>query len=567
MAVILNEKKSSVGSPYVYYTVEASYSNRTTTTVDITVKVTSHLASSSSILGTGSSYGLTGYITLNGKETGITLKGTSERWEGTTKHSVSKKITVTGLQPTQTSITNVKFRAIRSNNSTSNAGYLPSTSCSNISIPIGHRAPANVSYTIIETNQQLLDIGIDNNTFVENLSRKEFDVTATLYDNASVSKYTITNNNVNYTSTSTPIIIDFGQIALSKVSSKVPISATVLDTLGSSTKTGVTSFDYIPYIKTNLVETSTTAKRNGQLSGKVWLNISGNFYNGIIGIINQTEYIPIIKYKYWKAKDEEPLEFSHTIAQENISISDSTFSVSNLEIGTTDETAENWFNPDEAYRIRIYVEDNLTSYTSQIKSIPVGEATWTEYKDRVDFKKLTIKGDNVVAPRVGDIIITSTNNDPKIDYGGIWELIDKEFLPIYIYSSDTTYLTRNNISGATIRIRRSGHSISVGISMTVNTEVYDDTIVLGTLKLSAMGMKSKSGMDWISAWTDGGNNIVMMNVSENTEGNCTVSTVDVSSTSKIQPGEAIGFSHTFVAESIDSMDDKACNKFDWKRTA
>ena len=54
MATILNNKKSTYGSPYCYYTVEyTNTANRTATSVDITFKVTSHLAYQSSTFGTG----------------------------------------------------------------------------------------------------------------------------------------------------------------------------------------------------------------------------------------------------------------------------------------------------------------------------------------------------------------------------------------------------------------------------------------------------------------------------------------------------------------------------------
>ena len=43
MAKILSNKKSTGGSPYAYYSVEATSSNRSTSSVDITITVTSNL--------------------------------------------------------------------------------------------------------------------------------------------------------------------------------------------------------------------------------------------------------------------------------------------------------------------------------------------------------------------------------------------------------------------------------------------------------------------------------------------------------------------------------------------
>ena len=53
MATILNNKKSSGGSPYCYYTVTATVSNRTANGATISGNIAAHLASSGSSLGTG----------------------------------------------------------------------------------------------------------------------------------------------------------------------------------------------------------------------------------------------------------------------------------------------------------------------------------------------------------------------------------------------------------------------------------------------------------------------------------------------------------------------------------
>ena len=89
MAKILSNKKSTGSSPQAYYSVEATSSNRSTSSVDITVTVTSNLQYSSSSLGSGSNFGLIGYIKLNNTEYSMTLKATNVTWSGTTKHTTT----------------------------------------------------------------------------------------------------------------------------------------------------------------------------------------------------------------------------------------------------------------------------------------------------------------------------------------------------------------------------------------------------------------------------------------------------------------------------------------------
>ena len=130
---ILSNKQSTTGSPYVYYTIEVTPSNRTLTTVDIAVTCKSHLASSSSSLGIGANYGITGKLTVNGVDHTWTIKATNKSWSGTTEYTSTTNFTVSNLAWDTTSLT-AKMYAIRTSGSTSNAGYLKTTSCSNITI-------------------------------------------------------------------------------------------------------------------------------------------------------------------------------------------------------------------------------------------------------------------------------------------------------------------------------------------------------------------------------------------------------------------------------------------------
>ena len=101
MAKVLSSKQSTQGSPYAFYTLELTATNRTETTVKINYTITSWLQYSNSYLG----YSLNAYITAGGtKSSAIALKGT-ETWSGTTKHTKTGSFTVKGLTATTTSIT------------------------------------------------------------------------------------------------------------------------------------------------------------------------------------------------------------------------------------------------------------------------------------------------------------------------------------------------------------------------------------------------------------------------------------------------------------------------------
>ena len=111
MATILSGKKSSYGSPTAYYTVSVTTKSRTASSVVFVARVSGHLASSSSSLGSGLS--LVAGIYAGGSWHTKTLKSSSSSWSGTGTHTISWEFTVSGLSATQTSVTGIKFRCLR----------------------------------------------------------------------------------------------------------------------------------------------------------------------------------------------------------------------------------------------------------------------------------------------------------------------------------------------------------------------------------------------------------------------------------------------------------------------
>lgn len=421
MVTILNETKSSGGSPYAYYQVNATASDRTTNSVKVNVQVIGRLSSSGASLGTGSTMGLIGYITLYGTEYSITLKSTSENWSGTTKHTSSREITVPNIPSTLEQLTNIKFRVSRTGsaaNDYTRGAAMSSKTCSNLTIGIGHTPPSDITYSITEKNPKLINAGVGNTTYVNMLSIKEYNISATTYDGATITEYNIYNGVIPSFRKVNPFEVDYSvkELTTWQETGKVPIRAQVIDSMGgyvnSSIPLNPDLYDYIPYIKVILNETTTNVKRVGQTSGRARLNINGTFYNGSVGNVYQEK--PIIKYKFWKYGESEPDTFNNVISSDNIEVNGNSFSITDYQIGSPLEGASNYFNPDYAYRVKVYVEDNFTNYTSQEKPIPVGESTWTEYKDRVDFKKITIKNKNEFFYEPGD---TFVNTETIILYG------------------------------------------------------------------------------------------------------------------------------------------------------
>lgn len=400
MVTILNEKKSTAGSPFVFYSINGSVLERRSSEVDLQIQVTSHLQYSNSSLYSGV---LTGYLKINGKEHVINLKSKSESWTGTTKHTTTKQITVDDLTGSQELLEDITFRVTRETGSTSSSGYLATTVCSDIKIPIGHTAPNNITYTVTEENEKLTALNISNDVFVENLSIKKFLFDYDLYDNATLSRVSIFNGaSAVYSSNTNPLIVNLKTqpFPSKNEEGKINIKAKVTDSLEGSSFAegdGWDLYNVIPYTVPNFNEALTTFKRNGQLSGKALINLSGTFFKGQIGNLNQSK--ASIKYKFWEnlSSVNEPTIYDYIVPDASITYSNNTLSISDLEIGSDDETSNNYFDPKKSYKIKFLIEDNFNIVESNTKSISVGEATWTEYKDRVDFKKVTIQGKDIVS--------------------------------------------------------------------------------------------------------------------------------------------------------------------------
>lgn len=369
-----------------------------------------------------------------------------------------------------------------------------------------HTPPEISSYTITETNQDLVNAGVSNDLFVANLSKKSVNISYNLFDDSTLQRATAFNHTTAYSNTTLPILMDFTQNPLvlspriDTGVTKVPFLVRIEDSLnglrfftntyGNFTSTPSSGeyrdfYNYILYIPVSFTST-TKARRVGQLSGQVSLSVDGVYYNDNIGNVNQghsysetedteflanknyyvkntdgTAYIlleldvdyhigddietyfttvyeesniykPTIKYKYWKYGDSEPATYSNTIPAQNINVTNGTFSVNSYNIGSTTETDPNHFDPKYAWRIKLYVEDNFTNSESNELSITVGEATWTEYKDRVDFKKITIKGQQT-GYYVGDTIeLGSTTSNYYIANGYITSGTTKVFAIIHL---------------------------------------------------------------------------------------------------------------------------------------
>ena len=286
----------------------------------------------------------------------------------------------------------------------SSSAFTPS-SCSasgEITLTVLHTDPVINRLTLTEKNSKLTRLGVANNVIVQFLSNKTSVINVKTYDNATITKYDIYHNNVLIGSgTSNTITINFANVSeLADSGTKnIGLMVSVVDNLGGSASK-MFSFPIIKYTKPAVGWASTSIRRKTGggvvlTDNKAVLNFVGMWYKGndVVGNNNK----PTVKYKIWENEGSEP-------AYSNLTVSNvATVEVKNYEINNLIYT--------KTYNYKIYIYDNYITEDSiiNVKSdkVPTGVSVWTEYKDRVDFEKITIKGEDISSSLKKELNIAS----------------------------------------------------------------------------------------------------------------------------------------------------------------
>ena len=397
--------------------------------------------------------------------------------------------------------------------------------------------------TFTEQNQKVIDAQLSANTYVKNLSQVQVDLDesqVTYYDNATFKKLTI------YEELNTIKYLDILTNPATFTPQKKPKWSDLQFGLYDS-KNGYTfdedtaiEFNVLDYSNLTL---SGNVKRVGQTSGQVSLSCNGVYFNGIIGNKNQgnlsyiqtqdtqfldnkkyyiynNEYVllvkgndynvgdsieayfttvyevssvykPTIQYKFWETGDTEPdwddvsvqvINVNNVFPSE-ITISDGTFEINNLYIGSTTEGQQQsgsyYFDYKKSYRLKIKVNDYFTELETQELSITLGIPVWSEYPDHVDFEQITRKkgqiyGETELFDDSGDngsIVLNETS--ANFEYIEIFYKTNDDYFSskkIYMPNGKKVLLDASQISGTYTYVKSGQYTIS-GTNVTLNSSL------------------------------------------------------------------------------------------------
>jgi len=312
-----------------------------------------------------------------------------------------------------------------------------------------HLSPTIQTAEVSELNTVVSNLNIPATTCVRYLSKKRFTLHATPYDSATLSYRIIGTGYNSGTQASNIIDVDFrtaGQNIAFNESNRVEMSQVITDSMGGQTVGDInvlinntpSLLDTIKYDKPILERNSTYIKRkSGEYSsilgrdanltdGIASINVVGNIYKGN-DVVGTNNAIRTIGYKVWLKDTTEPVNYT---AFNPVPTPSNTgeVTITDYEISNIVFTS--------AYNYKIILEDTYsdgTTYYSDIASgtIPLGQPTWTEYKDHVDFLALSKQGNNIPAPFVLYDGLSGTSGDVTLSDS----CANYDYIEIYYYNS------------------------------------------------------------------------------------------------------------------------------------
>lgn len=318
-----------------------------------------------------------------------------------------------------------------------------------------HTSPVVTKVTMQEKNSLVNSYA----GIVQFLSSKTITFTTTTYENATISSYQVYHNGVLIgSSTTNGMTIDFdkvGTLITFPMNNKTycTLRFVVIDSYGTSGYLE-SQYEVIPYVKPNLVQTSSSVKRNGQLTGKVKLNLVGSFYNQKVNNVANTIKL---EFTYWKKGEIEHSTY-YTIPfilnGNSLNISNWSVAINNQEVTDIDKNY--------AYNFKIRATDKFNKQSEITLLCPVGEYLWAEFKDRVDFKDITVKNQNPFLYSTKETRIGSLEDGTSIYrkiYEGTISSTDKEILQSNIINMDVLDFSKGKVNN------QSGTQLGLGYNM------------------------------------------------------------------------------------------------------
>lgn len=411
-------------------------------------------------------------------------------------------------------------------------------------IPIKNTPPI-VSATYIDTNSTTIALTGNSSKIIKYVSQPKVTITATPQQQADIVRYSTIWGNSSSTTKETTFVngIDSNILQVSAKDSRKWVGNVSYD---------ITE-NYIDYIK--LGYEKFTLERPETTSNTINANLNGVWFNGNFGVSTNTIEL---KFRY-KEKNGEYGEYQAiTLTTEG-----NTFKF-NGSIGDS-------YNYQKQYDFEFVLSDKVMSLvatfnvTSGESIIRVAE-TYVRILGDLRVKGNITTNDELLNKQIGDIVITSTNENPSSRLGGSWELVDKDFIEIAGNFTDW-FTPSSNITLNNFYVVRSKHSMKVRLDFTNKVALSDTAVVFGNIDYSSLGITDiRMSYSGSIAVTDGGNGIAEMNLHYSSGELSSVDVITKTSGGQIAANSSINYLIDINVRHYEMLDE-ACDKFYWKKTA
>lgn len=261
-----------------------------------------------------------------------------------------------------------------------------------------HTPPIIEDVIYLEKNSVLVNLGIENDAFVQYMSKKEITLNAVAYNGATITEYYIEQRDNKFpkiTSTTNKLILDFMNKEIPYTYNEMmkknvlEIYTGVKDSVGANFRMAYPYNSIIPYTKPQIEKINTNIKRKTDSStnltdNKAVLSVSATIYKNTNDLVGSNNNTVKIYYKIWLESEIEPTNY---IEIPNVQIK-SNKATAILEISNVDYIKK--------YKYKVKIIDTYNFTDEMEGTVPTGVSVWTEYKDRVDFLKITIQGEEVI---------------------------------------------------------------------------------------------------------------------------------------------------------------------------
>lgn len=206
---------------------------------------------------------------------------------------------------------------------------------------------------------------------------------------------------------------------------KTRFTVYVEDNRGNVSIETIEDRNFIDYVNLAINTTDIKLARLTNVSNTAKLSLTGFVYNGLIGDSQNTVSV---KYRY---KLQSATEWS-SYTTIPTTLEGNTFKITDLEL-----TGE--FDYRENYDFEFYATDLLQTTPASTFLLSSTEYVYLFHKNGADFKGLSIKKQPVSTYEVGDLFLTTKNENPSVRFGGSWELFGKGKTLVCVDENDSDF--------------------------------------------------------------------------------------------------------------------------------